>query len=91
MNAGQILINLGQPDICPEALKPLQWFLSSPRLCGWTVCNSLGDRYVYLWPVCMSVWEDNPQALASGLSSIQMHKPCNTYFLIAPACICTDI
>ena len=40
--------------------------------------------------VCASVWEDNPRALASGLSLLHMHKPCSTnkYFLIALVCIC---
>ena len=38
--------------------------------------------------VCASVREDNPRALASGLSPVQTHKRCNNV-LIAPACICT--
>ena len=36
--------------------------------------------------VCASIREDNPIALASGLSSVQTHKPYNK-FPIAPACI----
>ena len=37
--------------------------------------------------VCASVQEDNPGALASGLSPVQMHKPYNNV-LTAPSCIC---
>ena len=35
--------------------------------------------------VCASIWEDNPRALASGLSSVQTQ----THAIIATAYICT--
>ena len=38
--------------------------------------------------VCASVREDNPRALASGLSPVQSQNH-NNNLLIAPACICT--
>ena len=38
--------------------------------------------------VCASVREDNPRALASGLSSVQKHKPYSN-LLIVSVCICT--
>ena len=43
-------------------------------------CKSLYGR--------VSVREDNPRDLASGLSNVKTHKP-YAYFLITPACICT--
>ena len=32
--------------------------------------------------VCASVWKDNPRALESGLSSVQMHNPTITCLLL---------
>ena len=38
--------------------------------------------------VCASVWEDNPRAIASGLSPVRTHRPYNN-LPIVPAYICT--
>ena len=56
-------------------------------------CNNT-IQYMYICVsycmVCAYVREDNPRALASGLSPVHTHKPYNNC-LIAPACMCTKI
>ena len=68
-----------------SSIKPMSHCAPYSRYIVCTCYNVISAIYGM---VCASVREDNPRALASGLSPVPAH---NLYknFLIAPACLCT--
>ena len=58
---------------------------SFPEMSRFTCTNKYSYVRESLWPMRLQVREDNPRALASGLSRPKPYNNCH----IAPACNCT--
>ena len=69
---------LGRDENAVGMLRAYTLLAFEIKLNRFLILNTSDVAYVSHCRVCASVREDNPRALASGLSPIQTHKPYNT-------------